>query len=576
MSIFKHTGASTSETIAALQAEVARLTTQLAAHEEHTRHEASLLAAFRDTRDLLLQAPDEAAMLRLAVDLGHHRLGFERLSIWLCGDDPTVVTGTFGIDEHGTLRDERASRVAVHPASMMGRVLAHESYLLVQDDDALFNEYAQVIGHGSHAVASLWDGRQVIGSLSADTYLSGRPFTTTQLEIMERYAMMLGYLITEMRLHATHLDLMHLLRLLLDNTPHPVFVRAADGTVMLGNRALAETYGLPTDALPGKTQAELYARLGMPPAYTESALEEDRQVLEHGLPTVRVKSFPDADGVAHWFRTLRCKVALRDGTPCVLVLAEDITEPKAVGDALKASEARYRRIVETAQEGICMLDAIGYVTYLNTQLAALLGYSVDELLGRHAFDFFDHRTVNEMLLLFGRRMEGRASTHDLCLRRKDGTDIWVSMALTPVIDERQQLVGILAMVTDISARKAAETALERERAFLSAGIGITPMMLFAISPEHKILYHNLAMEAFLARHAIDPAQGMALHDAGTRQPLSYDAWPESRALRGETVAMAPYTLVPSSGPAIPIQGAAAPVMVGDQIIAAVVVMQEQG
>jgi len=54
-----------------------------------------------------------------------------------------------------------------------------------------------------------------------------------------------------------------------------------------------------------------------------------------------------------------------------------------------AREARYRRIVETVQEGIWQIDADGVTTYVNGRMAEMLGYSVDELLGASPLDFKD-------------------------------------------------------------------------------------------------------------------------------------------------------------------------------------------
>lgn len=56
-------------------------------------------------------------------------------------------------------------------------------------------------------------------------------------------------------------------------------------------------------------------------------------------------------------------------------------------EALRASEERYRRIVETAQEGILLLDPAGRITFVNEALADLLGYTVAELVGASAASY---------------------------------------------------------------------------------------------------------------------------------------------------------------------------------------------
>jgi PAS domain S-box-containing protein len=73
-----------------------------------------------------------------------------------------------------------------------------------------------------------------------------------------------------------------------------------------------------------------------------------------------------------------------EGCPSEILLAiEDVTDRRAAEAALRASETRYRRLFETAQDGILILDAAsGKVVDANPFIKALLGYSHDELLGK--------------------------------------------------------------------------------------------------------------------------------------------------------------------------------------------------
>jgi PAS domain S-box-containing protein len=73
-----------------------------------------------------------------------------------------------------------------------------------------------------------------------------------------------------------------------------------------------------------------------------------------------------------------------EGRPGEILLAiEDVTETRAAAAALRASETRYRRLFETAKDGILILDAAsGRIVDANPFIKALLGYSHDELLGK--------------------------------------------------------------------------------------------------------------------------------------------------------------------------------------------------
>jgi PAS domain S-box-containing protein len=258
----------------------------------------------------------------------------------------------------------------------------------------------------------------------------------------------------------------------------------------------------------------------------------------------------------------------------VLILSEDITETKQVSDALKVSEARYRRIVETAQEGICTVDAVGYITYVNPLMAGMLGYTPDELLGRSALDFVDARTGTEMMEFVLRRQDGFDGTRDVRVRRKDGHDVWVNISLTPIIEPDGLLRGVLIMATNVTKRKEAERQLERQRAFYAAGAEIVTEPIFAVSPERIVIWQNRALEAFAARHALDMRVPPVLCDAVTGSEIPLDCWPEARALRGETVSPCPYLLRVGER-AVRVMGSAAPVIFEGEIIAAVVVMNDR-
>jgi PAS domain-containing protein len=91
-------------------------------------------------------------------------------------------------------------------------------------------------------------------------------------------------------------------------------------------------------------------------------------------------------------------------------LRERAAERKEAEQRLQESEARYRRIVETATEGIWTLDAAGRTTFVNEAMAAMLGYSPDEMLGMSFLNFMDESVRAEALAAFARREAGVSET----------------------------------------------------------------------------------------------------------------------------------------------------------------------
>ncbi|MBR8826704.1 MAG: PAS domain S-box protein [Gomphosphaeria aponina SAG 52.96 = DSM 107014] len=128
-------------------------------------------------------------------------------------------------------------------------------------------------------------------------------------------------------------------------------------------------------------------------------------------------------------------------------------------EALRLSEKRYRQIVETAQEGIWLIDAQAKTTYVNPQMAAMLGYSVEEMLGSSLYNFMDEQGCLEAQQNFARRQQGIGETHDFRFTRQDGSHLWTMLSTSPIYNELGEFAGALAMIADISQRVKMEEAL---------------------------------------------------------------------------------------------------------------------
>ncbi|APF17294.1 multi-sensor hybrid histidine kinase [Caldithrix abyssi DSM 13497] len=139
-------------------------------------------------------------------------------------------------------------------------------------------------------------------------------------------------------------------------------------------------------------------------------------------------------------------------------MAEDITARKAAEQALKASEQKYRRIVDLAQEGIWMLDARARTTFVNQKMADMLGYEAQEMIGRNYFDFIVKDNKKEAVAQWHKQLQGKNIQHELCFLKKDGTKMWGLVSSRPILEEDFQ--GALKMVVDITEKKLINQQLE--------------------------------------------------------------------------------------------------------------------
>jgi PAS domain S-box-containing protein len=128
--------------------------------------------------------------------------------------------------------------------------------------------------------------------------------------------------------------------------------------------------------------------------------------------------------------------------------------------AARASETQFRRIVETADEGIWELDAEARIAFVNERMARMIGYSPEEMKGRRKWDFLFDEDQATVRALFERRRAGVSEQADVRFRHRDGRAVWTSMSARPVLDENGAFRGGLDMFTDVTNRKRAEDALE--------------------------------------------------------------------------------------------------------------------
>jgi PAS domain S-box-containing protein len=128
---------------------------------------------------------------------------------------------------------------------------------------------------------------------------------------------------------------------------------------------------------------------------------------------------------------------------------------------LKESEERYRQLVETMNEALAVTDQNYVFTYVNERFCEMLGYSRDELIGRHLIKFVhdDYREfVKDQMT---RRRRGEAKRYEMAWRTKDGSEIFTIGSPRGFFDEQGRFAGSFGVLTDITERTPAEEALRR-------------------------------------------------------------------------------------------------------------------
>ncbi|MBD1902984.1 PAS domain S-box protein [Trichocoleus sp. DQ-A3] len=134
--------------------------------------------------------------------------------------------------------------------------------------------------------------------------------------------------------------------------------------------------------------------------------------------------------------------------------------------SLSKLEVSYRRLIDTAHEGIWLITPNLRTDYANQRLAEMLGYSVQEMGDRFVFDFINREERIEAEEHIERSKQGIREQFDFRLRRKNGEDLWAILSTNPILNRQGEFIGVLTMLTDITKRKQTEKALqESERRF---------------------------------------------------------------------------------------------------------------
>jgi len=184
----------------------------------------------------------------------------------------------------------------------------------------------------------------------------------------------------------------------------------------------------------------------------------------------------DKNGREHWI-DYHAGAIDYEGEPAVIGTAYDITELKKAAEDLREGEKRYRLLVESLQGGIWVIDKDARTTYVNPCMAEMLGYTVEEMIGKGLYSFMDDVGVEVCKRNMERRQQGIKELHDFEFLRKDGRRLYANFETTQITNEEGAHIGTIAGVMDITARRRTEEIIIK-MAYHDALTGLPNRMLF--------------------------------------------------------------------------------------------------
>ena len=159
---------------------------------------------------------------------------------------------------------------------------------------------------------------------------------------------------------------------------------------------------------------------------------------------------------------------------------------------LRASEAKYRQLVENANSMIVQLDSEGNITFFNECAETFFGYSEAEIIGKSAIgtiipktDLFESDLATKIRDCLAQQEKYLQNENENI--RSNGERVWIAWTNKPLLDAKGNLAGLLCIGTDISDRKQAEIALQASEAELRALFAAMNDVIFEVDIEGRFL-----------------------------------------------------------------------------------------
>lgn len=251
---------------------------------------------------------------------------------------------------------------------------------------------------------------------------------------------------------------------LIQSLPDATLIVDEEGVVEASNASAAEIFGVPQEDLT-RLDVLLPSYWVQRPVWMETLLKEGKT-----RPTTTEALRPDG-------RYLLVEIASAHvtyrGQRRLLVRLTDITKRRAAAQAA----SRLAAIVESSSDAIVGLSLEGRITSWNGGARAIFGYAPEEVIGQSLGVLFPERLDHERKLIFERLRAKLPVSFDTVRRKKDGSEVDVSVVVSPVVDETGNVIGGAGIARDVTERKRMERSLKSahdrlQLAIETANIGI--------------------------------------------------------------------------------------------------------
>lgn len=207
----------------------------------------------------------------------------------------------------------------------------------------------------------------------------------------------------------------------------------------------------------------------------------------------------------------------------VLIIVRDITERKQAEIALRESQTLYRSLTDVLPHGLFRLDRQQRLTFANPAYLQQIGLSLEDCLGKSAFDIFSgglaqgYAEDNEWVMATGQTIN-KVDVYDLPNRSGLG---YLQVCKSPLYDDEGNIVGMQGVFWDVTDLKQTEAALASQKQFLQNVIDSVPSIIVVKDRENRVqianqasaTLHGMTPDTMIGKRDIEMNPNVSLQDA---------------------------------------------------------------
>lgn len=280
------------------------------------------------------------------------------------------------------------------------------------------------------------------------------------------------------------------LQTILDTVPASIFYKDKENRFLRVNKSFTQMMELPKEELEGKSVFDLYPR-----EQAKAFWKDDKEVITTGKSKTNIIEPVQTKKGLLWVQTHKIPYRDEQGNIIgILGFALDITKHKQAEEAIKKSELSYRRLFESAKDGILLIDFnTGRIMDVNPFLIDLLGYSKDKILQKHLWEIGVLKDIIPSKKNFLELQKKEYIRYeDLPIQTKDGKKINVEFVSN--VYNVDGTKTIQCNIRNITERKKAEEQLRETRDYLENLLNYSNAPIIVWDKDFKIIRFNHAFE----------------------------------------------------------------------------------